>query len=89
MAAAANAVRAAGGGFAVSFGGKTELLPLPVAGLMSDISAEKAAKKLDMLRMQAARLGAAPNIDPFMTLSFVSLPVIPEIRLTPNGLVEV
>lgn len=89
MAAAANAVRAAGGGFAVSFGGKTELLPLPVAGLMSDISAEQAAKKLDMLRMQAARLGAAPNIDPFMTLSFVSLPVIPEIRLTPNGLVEV
>lgn len=89
MAAAANAVRAAGGGFAVSFGGKTELLPLPVAGLMSDISAEEAAKKLDMLRMQAARLGAAPNIDPFMTLSFVSLPVIPEIRLTPNGLAEI
>ena len=89
MAAAANAVRAAGGGFAVSFGGKTELLPLPVAGLMSDESAEAAARKLDALRMQAARLGAAPDIDPFMTLSFVSLPVIPEIRLTPNGLAEV
>ncbi|MGP3667532.1 MAG: adenine deaminase [Candidatus Bathyarchaeota archaeon] len=63
-------------------------LPLPIAGLMSDKPLETVKEKLDKLILASKNIGCTlPN--PFMTLSFISLPVIPEIRLTDKGLVDV
>jgi adenine deaminase len=65
-----------------------ECLPLPIAGLMSDQSIEFVREKMASLIDHAHRLGARPA-DPFMTLSFLALPVIPELKLTDRGLVDV
>ena len=63
-------------------------LPLPIAGLMSEKPLEFVKDKLDELTLASKSIGCIlPN--PFMTLSFISLPVIPEIRLTDKGLVDV
>jgi len=64
MVRAMNTVREMGGGFAVSFNGELKTLPLPIAGLMSDLSFE-------------------------VEISFFALPVIPKIRVTDFGLVDV
>ena len=65
-----------------------ESLPLPLAGLLSEESLESAAAKLDRLQQAAAGLGCTlPS--PFATLSFMALPVIPELKLTDRGLVDV
>ena len=64
-------------------------LPLPIGGLMSEESVVVVDKKLSKLKEIAKNLGVYDTIDPFMTLAFVSLPVIPELRLTSPGLVEV
>ncbi|MDQ7096984.1 adenine deaminase [Desulfosporosinus sp. PR] len=64
-------------------------LPLPIAGLMSDQDADAVAQSLSELHEQAGSLGVSANIDPFMTLAFLSLPVIPELKLTDLGLVNV
>ncbi len=63
-------------------------LSLPVAGLLSDKPLEVVAEQLDKLEKVATRLGTA-LVSPFSTLSFVALPVIPELRLTDLGLVDV
>ena len=90
IAAAAEAVRQMGGGLAVVENGKvTESLPLPIAGLMSPLPIEEVDEKLKKLKAAAKRLGASDDIDPFMTLAFVSLPVIPVIRLNGKGLIDV
>lgn len=89
MAHAVQAIVAAGGGLAVADDdGVLALLPLPLAGLMSDRDARAVAAGCRELRAAANALG---NVlpDPFMTLSFVSLSVIPHLRLTPRGLVDV
>ena len=89
MAVAANCVRSNNGGFAIALDGKIiGQLALPLAGLMCDRPIEEVAAEMDELRKTAASLGVNPEIDPFMTLGFVSLTVIPEIRLTTTGLVE-
>jgi adenine deaminase len=63
-------------------------LPLPIAGLLSDEPLETVVGSLARLEKVAARLGTKlPS--PFSTLSFVALPVIPELRLTDLGLVDV
>lgn len=63
-------------------------LPLPVAGLMSDKSLRDVKKSIERLTSAVRSLGCRlPN--PFMSLSFLSLPVIPELRLTDKGLVDV
>ncbi|MBQ7794613.1 MAG: adenine deaminase [Clostridia bacterium] len=78
------------GGIAVVSGGKVMVtLPLPVAGLMSDKSAEEVISGHKKLEEAAEKLGINPNLDPFMTLAFLSLPVIPELRLTARGLFDV
>jgi len=78
-----------GGGMAVAEEGQVvERLPLPLAGLMSDQPVGTVAANLDRLHAAARALGC-PLPDPFMTLSFVSLAVIPELRLTPRGWVDV
>ena len=78
------------GGMAVVNNGRVLAeLALPVAGLMCELDVSKAQKKLDELKSAAYGLGAGKGIDPFMTLSFISLPVIPKLRLTSLGVVDV
>ncbi|MBI3814055.1 MAG: adenine deaminase [Nitrospinae bacterium] len=77
-----------GGQVAVKDGKVIESLPLPIAGLMSDRPLREVKEKIEKLNSAVRRLGCKlPN--PFMTLSFLSLPVIPEIKLTDKGLVDV
>lgn len=89
MCAAANMVMEMQGGFAVVNGNYSKKLPLPAAGIMSSLSAVELAENMADIRNAAMSLGSAEGIDPFMTLAFASLPVIPEIRLTTFGLVHV
>ncbi|RPJ74715.1 MAG: adenine deaminase, partial [Desulfobacteraceae bacterium] len=89
MRAAVEAVVAMGGGLAVAAGGRIlASLPLPVAGLMSLEPVQAVSAAMDRL-VQAARELGSPLKDPFMTLSFLALPVIPELRITDRGLVDV
>ncbi|MBI5834268.1 MAG: adenine deaminase, partial [Armatimonadetes bacterium] len=89
LARAVAAVAESGGGLAVADDdGVLAHLPLPLAGLMSDQPAATVAAGVREVRAAAASLGCALP-DPFMTLSFISLSVIPELRLTPAGLVDV
>ena len=64
-------------------------LSLPIAGLMCDLEVDEAQSKMDKVKEAAYRLGVNPGIDPFMTMSFSSLPVIPTLRLTTLGVVDV
>ncbi len=91
MALAVNSLAEAGGGIAVAAGGKLEgCLPLPVGGLMSDQSAEAVSETLKTLLDKATgTLGINPDVDPFMTLAFMALPVIPSLKLTDQGLFDV
>ena len=90
MAMAANAVIEAQGGFAIAAGGSvTEVLPLPVLGLMSEAGYERVNGQLKRMIQKVHQLGVEKEIDPFVTLSFLALPVIPELRITPRGLFDV
>ena len=64
-------------------------LPLPAAGLMSTLPAGTLTGELDKLLTLARKAGVADGIDPFVTLSFLALPVLPELRLTDLGLFDV
>ncbi len=77
-----------GGLIAVEDGCVLALLPLPVAGLLSTEPAESVCQGLQEVRAAAYRLGC-PLPSPFGTLSFLALPVIPELRLTDQGLYDV
>lgn len=89
MLAAARALEDAGGGQCVVRGGEVlALLPLPIAGLMSDESAEVVIEQQAALLDAAHALGC-PHHDPFMPLSFLPLPVIPSLKLSDLGLVDV
>jgi adenine deaminase len=89
MRAAAAAVVAAGGGLAAAAGGRIlAALPLPLAGLMSTEPVSEVATALERLVRVSHELGAALE-DPFMALSFLALPVIPELKITDRGLVDV
>ncbi len=89
MVLAANEIISIGGGLiAVSSGKVLEKLPLPIGGLMSVNSMETVAKRVRKLKKVVRELGSTLD-DPFMTLSFVQLPVIPEIRITDKGIVDV
>lgn len=78
-----------GGGLVVISEGKVlASLALPIAGLMSEASVEDVHKKLKALHQAARGLGCKVS-DPFMALSFLSLPVIPELKITDKGLVDV
>jgi len=89
MALAANALRECGGGQVVVAEGKVlARLALPVAGLLSLESAAAVASGERALRQAARELGC-PLASPFMALSFLALPVIPALKLTDRGLVDV
>ena len=81
---------AIGGGIVIADGGKVLAeLALPVAGLMSNGRAEDVKAAHDALLPSARTLGIFEYIEPFVTLSFLALPVIPELRLTDTGLFDV
>jgi adenine deaminase len=87
--AAVKEVERMNGGMAAVCDGKVlAALPLPIAGLMSQAPLADVAENWKALRQAAHALGAALP-EPFMTLSFLALPVIPELRLTDRGLVDV
>ncbi len=89
MAAAVEAVAKPGGGLAVvSDGHVRALLPLPIAGLMSPDPIDAVKRRIDDLNHAAKDIGCILP-DPFMTISFLALPVIPELRLTDKGLFDV
>lgn len=83
-----NTLIEAKGGVGVSNNGTTDILPLPIAGLMSTLTAEEISEKYQALDDQVKALGC-PLKAPFITLSFMALPVIPELKLTDRGLVDV
>lgn len=89
IAVAVNTIRDSKGGIAVVENGKIKaLLELPIAGLMSDESLTTVNEKLENAKSSAYELGADKSIDPFMTLSFLSLPVIPSLRITTKGVFD-
>jgi adenine deaminase len=89
MWAALKAVERMQGGLVVVKDGEvTGAVNLPIAGLMSDEPVERVASQVADL-LAAARLLGSPLRDPFITLSFLALPVIPALRLTDRGLVDV
>lgn len=84
-----DAVRKNGGGMAIGAqDGPPETLPLPIAGLMSERPLGEVVSQLDRMKEQARAWGS-PLHNPFMALSFLALPVIPELKLTDLGLVDV
>jgi adenine deaminase len=89
MLAAARAVFDMGGGVAAARGGQViASLPLPVAGLMSDRPVAEVREGMRGLLDAAASLGCR-LANPFMQMAFLALPVIPELKLTDLGLVDV
>jgi len=91
MNLAVESVKQNGGGFALVKDGKViESLSLPVAGLMSDLSGEEVSKKLLSLHKKAVvELGVNESLEPVMSLTFMSLIVIPELKLTAGGLFDI
>ena len=90
IAAAVNEIIEMQGGMGVVKDGKAlESLKLNIAGLMTDEPVQAVADKITKLKAAAYSLGVNKNIDPFMTLSFISLPVIPKLKLTTLGVVDV
>jgi len=89
MVVAVNVLRELGGGLVVVEGGQIRAeLPLPVAGLVSTASLEEVVKLKKKVNQAALELGATLE-QPFMALSFMALPVIPKLKLTDQGLVDV
>jgi adenine deaminase len=89
MLACARALAEHGGGFVAASGGSVRaLLPLPVAGLLSLEDADTVCRQLDEVNHAARALGC-PLDAPFGTLSFLALPVIPELRITARGVFDV
>ena len=82
-------IKMEGGMVLVKDGKIISMIPLLIAGLMSDLSGEEIKEKLDALHEKAhAELGISKDVEPVMTLTFMSLPVIPEIKLTARGLFD-
>ena len=87
---AGNRVIENGGGLAIALDGKVLAdLPLPIGGLMADEPVEVVDEKLEHMKKISTELGISKDIDAFMTLAFISLPVIPKLRLNTYGIVDV
>ena len=90
MVLAGNRVIENGGGLAIALDGKVLAdLPLPIGGLMADEPVEVVDEKLEHMKKLSMELGISEDIDAFMTLAFISLPVIPKLRLNTYGVVDV
>ncbi|MFC0408957.1 adenine deaminase [Roseomonas elaeocarpi] len=89
MALAVNRLGEIGGGFAVAEDGKVVAeLPLPVAGLMSDRPFEEVARGLERMGEAGRALGIT-LADPFLQIAFLPLPVIPHLKITDRGMLDV
>ena len=90
MAAAVNRVVELNGGIVV-WDGEAPIaeVPLAIAGIMSDEPLVTVNEKLEHAKEVAHTLGVNPGLDPFMTLSFMALPVIPSLRITTRGVFDV
>jgi len=87
---AVNRIRENGGGIVVVNEKRVvSELPLPIAGLISDKPIMWVNERLENTKNSAYSLGVFDNIDPFMTLSFMSLPVIPKLKITTKGMFDV
>ena len=86
MLAVKELIRDQGGYVLVCNGEIYGTLPLPVMGLMSDAGYENVNAALSKMIPKAHEMGVKEGFDPFITLSFMALPVIPEIRITPRGI---
>ena len=90
MVLAGNRVIENGGGLAIALEGKVLAdLPLPIGGIMADEPVEVVDEKLEHMKKLSVELGISEDIDAFMTLAFISLPVIPKLRLNTYGVVDV
>ena len=90
MAQAVNRVVELNGGIVVWDGGAPKAeVPLAIAGIMSDEPLVTVNEKLEDAKEKAYALGVSRGIDPFMTLSFMALPVIPSLRITTRGVFDV
>lgn len=87
LCAAINAVIRARGGVAVAEAGSVDILPLPIAGIMSDADGATVGHHYAALSDRARALGS-PLAAPFMTLSFMALLVIPALKLSDQGLFD-
>lgn len=76
------------GGLSLADDNYREIIPLPIAGIMTDEDALVVAEKYKLLQNKAKELGSNLK-SPFMTLSFMALPVIPKLKLTDKGLFDV
>lgn len=72
--------------YVVENGSVYDTLALPIMGLMSDAGFNKVNEKLQRMIKKAHNMGVSEEVDPFITLSFLAFPVIPELRITPRGL---
>ena len=89
MAACGHRLAEIGGGIVIAEGGQVvEELPLPVAGLMSDRPLMEVNERLQSMEKRLRSMGVTMEA-PFMTLSFLALSVIPELKITDRGLVDV
>jgi adenine deaminase len=89
MAACATRLAEIGGGIVIAESGQVvEELPLPVAGLMSDRPLAEVHERLRSMERRLGTMGVSMTA-PFMTLSFLALSVIPELKITDRGLVDV
>ncbi len=78
------------GGYTVVENGEVfDTLELPIMGLISDRSYSYVSKKVRRMTAKAHKMGVPKDMEPFITLSFMALPVIPEIRCTPRGIFSV
>lgn len=89
MARVAKLLERAGGGMAVAGGGTEDVFPLDIAGLMSSAPAQEVIERTKAIADRARGMGVNEGIEPFMTMVFLSLAVIPKLRLTDKGLVDV
>ena len=78
------------GGYTVVENGEVfDTLELPIMGLISDRSYSYVSRKVRRMTSKAHKMGVPKDMEPFITLSFMALPVIPEIRCTPRGVFSV
>ena len=90
MLEAARELERVGGGYTIVAGGIVQAtLPLSILGLISDRPYEEVEAKLKQMIALARSMGVPEGVEPFIMLSFLALPVIPQIRLTPKGLFDV
>nr|WP_209124795.1 adenine deaminase [Alkalihalobacillus sp. BA299] len=90
MLKAITEIEAMQGGIAIVKDGELiNALPLPICGLLTDQHYEETLQQINELNSSLAKVGFSGNFNPFLTLSFLALPVIPDLKLTDTGLFQV